>query len=139
MRNERNQTNVMRNLAILLFIASAALNACFIAGCSSLHDAVYGKPCKYASVPSANDSCKAELVHIAELMQIKTDGKTVADLESDIRYELERHVAIPSVYPEFEEMAKTLGSKQKEAMWEYQNFITDLQGKRVIVIAPDAE
>ena len=129
----------MRNLTILLFIASAALNACFIAGCRSLHDAVYGKPCKYAPVPRANDSCKAGFVHIAELMQIKTDGKTVSDLESDIRYKLERSVDIPSVYPEFEELAKALGSKQKEAMREYQRFITDLQGKRVIVIEQDAE
>ena len=41
----------MKTLAVILFIASAALNIGFLTGCQSLHDAVYGSPCEF--VPSA--------------------------------------------------------------------------------------
>lgn len=129
----------MKTIAILLFFASVALNVGFLTGCQSLHDAFYGNPCKYSQAPvqPVNDGGKAELVHIAELLEIKTSGKTTSDLASDIRYTLGRNVLVPSIYAEFEKLAKALSSKQQESMREYHNFISDLQGKKVVVIEPE--
>ncbi len=138
MRNEKSAT---RSLMMLLFIASVVLNVCFIAGCRSLHDAVYGKPCKYAPVPPVHDIDKAVLVGIAESLNIKTEGKNVSDLSSDIHYKLDRDTAVPIAFDAaaFDKMAKDLRVEEKDAMREYQRFITNLQGKRVIVIEQDAE
>ena len=130
----------MKTITIMLLVASVALNACFFAGCKSLHDAVYGNPCKYATpVPRADDDGKSELVRIASLLNIKTDGKSASDLSSDIRYKLDRSAVVPNVFDEaaFEKMAKDLNSSEEKAMREYQQFISDLQGKRVIVIEPE--
>jgi len=136
----------MKTIAILLFFASVALNVGFLTGCQSLHDAFYGKPCKYsqapvqpvqAPVPPVDDDGKAELVRIADLLKIKTSGKSTSDLASDIRYELERDRGVPDVpsaYAEFEKLAKALSSKQQETMRKYHEFISALQGKKVIVI-----
>ena len=129
----------MKTITIMLLVASVALNACFFAGCKSLHDAVYGNPCKYATpVPRADDDGKSELVRIASLLNIKTDGKSASDLSSDIRYKLDRSAVVPNVFDEaaFEKMAKDLNSSEEKAMREYQQFISDLQGNRVIVIEP---
>ena len=129
----------MKTITIMLLVASVALNACFFAGCKSLHDAVYGNPCKYATpVPRADDDGKSELVRIASLLNIKTDGKSASDLSSDIRYKLDRSAVVPNVFDEaaFEKMAKDLNSSEEKAMRDYQRFISDLQGKRVIVIEP---
>lgn len=126
----------MKVITILLLIASVALNVCFFAGCRSLHDAVYGNPCKYGSIPPATDSGKSELVKIAGLLNIKTSGKSASDLSSDIRYKLDRKVEVPATFDlaAFEKMVKDLRVEEKKAMSEYQQFISDLQGKRVIVI-----
>ena len=129
----------MKTLTMLLLLASVALNVCFFAGCRSLHDAIYGNPCKYGPVPSTNDNGKAELVRIAGLLDIKTSGKTVSDLSSDIRYKLDRKVEVPKTVDSeaFEKMAKKVNSEAETAMREYQRFISDLQGKRDIVIEPE--
>lgn len=128
----------MKTIAILLLLTSVALNVCFFAGCRSLHDAVYGNPCKYGVVPPATDGDKSELVRIAGMLGIKTSGKSASDLSSDIRYSLDHKVDVPTSFDSaaFEKMAKVLRVEEKKAMGEYQQFISDLQGKRVIVIEP---
>ena len=131
----------MKIIVILLLIASVALNVGFLTGCQSLHDVVYGNPCKYGQAPvqSVNDGGKAELVRIAGMLDIKTSGKTASDLSSDIRYKLDRSADVPTVFDDadFEKMAKDLNSSEEKAMRDYQRFISDLQGKRVIVIEPE--
>ena len=131
----------MKTIAILLFIASVALNVGFLTGCQSLHDAVYGNPCKDSQAPvqPVNDGGKAELVRIAGMLDIKTSGKTVSDLSSDIRYRLDRNSDVPTVFDDadFEKMANDLNPIEKKAMREYQRFISGLQGKKVIVIEPE--
>ncbi len=145
MKNEattvRNETSALRNLSILLFLASVALNVCFIVGCRSLHDTVYGNPCKFAPPPPVSENDKVELVRIAETLDIKTTGKTVSDLSSDIRYKLERSADVPNAFnaTAFERMSKDLRVEEKEAMRAYHRFISDLQGKRVIVIEPEGK
>ena len=121
-----------------MLLASVALNACFFAGCRSLHDVVYGAPCKFDTNSPAKDNGKDELVRIAGLLEIKTTGKSASDLSSDIRYKLERKVDVPATLDPaaFEKMAKDLNSSEEKAIREYQRFISDLQGKRVIVIDP---
>ena len=128
----------MKTIAILLLLTSVALNVCFFAGCRSLHDAVYGNPCKYGVVPPATDGDKSELVRIAGMLGIKTSGKSASDLSSDIRYSLDHKVDVPTSFDSaaFEKMAKDLNSSEEKAMRDYQRFISDLQGKRVIVIEP---
>ena len=109
----KDESSTMTSLAVLLLIASISLNLCFFAGCRSLHDVVYGNPCKFGpgTVQVTNDSSgKAELVGIARKLGIKTSGK---------------------------KMAKDLRVEEKKAMREYQDFISGLQGKRVIVIEPE--
>ena len=134
----------MKVITIPLLIASVALNVCFFAGCKSvrrfLHDAAYGNPCKYATaVPPVNDDGKSELVRIAGLLNIKTSGKSASDLSSDIRYKLDSSVEVPATFAPaaFEKMTKDLRVEEKEAMGKYHQFISDLQGKRVIVIKPE--
>ena len=130
----------LKTITIMLLVASVALNVCFFAGCKPLHDAVYGNTCKYATpVPRADDDGKSELVRIASLLNIKTNGKSASDLSSDIRYMIDRKVDVPEAFDTvaFEKMAKGLRVAEKKAMSEYQQFITDLQGKRVIVIEPE--
>ena len=126
----------MKILSIVLLLASAALNVCFFAGCKSLHDMVYGAPCEFGPAQPANDSGKEELVKIAGLLDIKTSGKTASDLSSDIRFKLERNVEVPAAFDAtaFEKMEKDLRVEEKTAMRAYQQFISDLQGKRVIVV-----
>ena len=105
-----------------------------------LHDTVFGDPCKFALPlqPSTQDG-KTELVRIAGLLDIKTSGKTVSDLSSDIRYKLDRSTDVPAVFDAaaFEKMAKDLNSDEASAMRKYQQFISSLQNKRVIVIEPE--
>lgn len=129
----------MKTIAILLLIASAALNVCFFAGCKSLHDAVYGNPCMYGAVPSATDGGKSELARIAGMLSITTSGKSASDLSSDIRYKLDRSIDVPNAYDvkAFDELKQRLNPKQEEKIQEYQRFISDLQGKRIIVIEPE--
>ena len=117
----------MKTITIMLLVASVALNACFFAGCKSLHDAVYGNPCKYATpVPRADDDGKSELVRIASLLNIKTDGKSASDLSSDIRYKLDRSAVVPNVFDEaaFEKMAK---------MFLFQFFLSLIQAVSLII------
>ena len=130
----------MKTLTVLLLLASIALNVCFFAGCKTLHDAVYGNPCKYGQpLTSTVYQQSAELIRIAGLLNVKTHGKSSSDLTSDICYKLDRSADVPTVYnsSSFETMAKALGTEQEKAMREYQRFISELQGKRVIVIEPE--
>lgn len=123
----------------ILFLVSATLNVCFLTGCQALHDAVYGNPCKYRPLQPAGDDGKSELVRIANLLDIKTEEKSATDLSFDIRYKLDRCVDVPKVFDKeaFQKMEKDLRSSEKDAMREYQSFISSLQGKRVIVIEPE--
>lgn len=135
----------------ILFLVSVTLNVCFLTGCQALHDAVYGNPCKYRPLQPAGDDGKyrplrpagddgkSELVRIANLLDIKTGEKSASDLSFDIRYKLDRCVDVPKVFDKeaFQKMEKDLRSSEKDAMREYQSFISSLQGKRVIVIEPE--
>ena len=125
----------MKTLAVILFIASAALNIGFLTGCQSLHDAVYGSPCEFVpSAPKQDET--ADLARIAGRLDIKTSGKTASDLVADICYKLDRSMDVPKAFDEsaFNEATKDLLSGEKEILRKYQQFISDLQGKRVIVI-----
>ena len=128
------------SFATLLLAASVAVNAGFFAGCKSLHDMAFGHPCKYSSVsPHKGDDGKERLERIAKLLNIKTSNKMAFDLESAIKDKLDRSIDVPNIYDanSFEKMAKDLNSNEEKAMREYQRFISDLQGKRVIVIEPE--
>ena len=129
------------SFATILLVCSAALNVGLLSGCAVFHDVIYGNPCKFSSAPTSvkvNDG-KQELERIAELLDIKASGKTTFDLASDIRYKLDRKADVPQVFDTtaFEKMAKDLGTAEEKAMREYQDFISGLQGKRVIVIEPE--
>jgi len=142
MRNRR--TNAIKKMAILLFIASIILNACFFAGCKTLHDAVYGNPCEYGEqvhAPTENGGEKQDLVRIAEKLGIKTVEMTASGLASDIFDKLDHGAVVPTALDvdKFEKMTKHLNPNEEEAMREYQRFITDLQGKSVIVIEKEPE
>ncbi len=130
----------MKIIAILLLIASVALNVGFLTGCQTLHDAFYGDPCKYSQSPvqPVNDGGKAELVRIAGMLDIKTSGKAASDLLTDICYKLEGSADVPTVFDDadFDKMEKDLNPIEKKAMRAYQDFISGLQGKKVIVIEP---
>ena len=133
---------VSKTLATLLIVASLTVNICFFAGCKTLHDSVFGSPCKFAEQtrePSGKADSKVELVHIASLLDIKTHGKSTSDLVSDICYKLDRSTDVPTVYNAslFEKMVKDVNPNEGKAMREYQRFISSLQGKRVIVIEPE--
>lgn len=138
----KDESSTMTSLAVLLLIASISLNLCFFAGCRSLHDVVYGNPCKFGpgTVQVTNDSSgKAELVGIARKLGIKTSGKTMSCLASDICEKFDNSIVVPNAFDAaaFEKMAKDLRVEEKKAMREYQDFISGLQGKRVIVIEPE--
>lgn len=126
----------------ILFLASVALNVCFLAGCQSLHDAVYGNPCKYGAKPPVGDGGKSKLEPIASMMGIKTLGKSASELSLEICSKLDRCTFdVPQVFEEtaFKVMEEDLRPSEKAAMRGYQAFISDLrrQGKRVIVIEPE--
>lgn len=124
----------LKVITVLLIIASIALNACLFAGCKSLHNYVYGKPCKF--IDKSELVNKSELVEIARLLGIETSGKSASDLSSDIRIKLDDKVEAPIAFDSaaFEKMAKDLRVEEKKSMIEYHQFISDLQDKRVIVI-----
>ena len=129
---------LMKTLVTLLVLVSAALNVFIFAGCRTLHDVVYGNPCKYSPAPvqPVNDGGKNELVRIAELLDIETSGKSVSTLSSDIYNTLDRSTEVPIAFDAaaFEKMAKDLNSAEEKSMREYQRFISELQGKKVFVI-----
>lgn len=131
----------MKGFLSLLLILSIALNIGFVTGCATLHDAVYGTPCKYSTRPPipSGDGGKAQLARIAQLLDIRTSGKSASDLVSDICYKLDRTEAVPDALDKsaFDKLSVRLLSGEKPALEEYQRFISDLQGKRVIVIAPE--
>lgn len=147
----------MKGILPFLFIVSIGLNVFFLTGCTStklgrwVHKTCYGDPCllsqnayPYQSTPpssklptqSSGDYGKVELERIARLLGIRTNGKTSSDLAADIRYVLDRKADVPSQFNSaaFEKMAKDLNTEEEKAMRDYQQFISDLQGKRVIVI-----
>ena len=149
----------MKGFLSLLLILSIALNIGFLTGCALIHDKLYGNSCnlkmvEFESIKEELDQAKrdlseirsrqggygkAQLERIAQLLDIPTRGKSASDLEGDIRDKLDQTTAIPSLFdPDaFEKMARDLNPKEEPAMREYQRFITDLQGKRVIVIEPE--
>ena len=129
----------LNKLSLLLLVASAALNVGFLTGCQTLHDVVYGNPCKYATPghkESANTSGKEELIRIARLLDVNTSGMTVPDLSAKIRDKLDRNADVPQPFGDsaFNDVTKDLLSGEKEMLGRYQEFISGLQGKRVIVI-----
>ena len=125
----------MKVLAVILFIASVALNVGFLTGCQSLHDAVYGSPCKFVPAAPKQDGA-TDLARIAGLLDIKTSGKAATDLVADICYKLDRNMDVPKAFDDsaFNDATKDLLSGEKEVLRKYQQFISELQGKRVIVI-----
>ena len=127
----------MKVLTILLLIASVALNVCFISGCKAFHDQVYGDPCRYAPEVSNVDASKAELERVAKRLDIEPK-QLPSELSSTIIDKFNRsNVEVPFAYDGFEELANALGPEQEEAMRRYHQFITELQGKCVIVLEPE--
>ena len=131
----------MKGFLSLLLILSITLNVGFLTGCSTIHDAVYGNPCKYSSHPptSVGDGGKAQLIRIAQLLDIPTNGKSASDLVSDICYKLDRSKEVPDALSQaaFDKISAGLLPGEKPVLEEYQRFVSDLQGKRVIVIEPE--
>ena len=129
----------MNKLLIVLLLASIALNVGFLTGCKSLHDTIYGEPCRFAGSERANPAQadgKAELAKIAGLLDINTSKKTASDLAADICYKLNRTADLPQALDDsaFNKMVEAVSTNDEKAMREYQRFISSLQGKRVIVI-----
>ena len=151
----------MKGFLSFLFIASIGLNAMFLSGCTSTqfgrwcHKVGYGDPCRlaqgqcsgstqttYHSNPSApsGDDGKAQLARIATLLDIPTSGKSASDLVSDILYKLDRPTTpVPTALdqPSYDKLSERLLKAEKPVLLDYQRFISDLQGKRVIVIEPE--
>jgi hypothetical protein len=130
----------MKALLYLLTILSLALNVALLTGCASLRDSLCGLlHCNQLSSSPVKDDGREKLAAIASLVGIETEGKSAADLESDLRIVLDRTEVVPAPYDEeaFEAMAKDLNTAEEEAMREYHDFVLRLQGKRVIAIAPD--
>lgn len=150
----------MKGFLSLLFIASLGLNVMFLTGCTSTqfgrwcHKVGYGDPCRLAqsqssgavqttyhpnpSASSGNEG-KAQLARIATLLDIPTSGKSASDLESDILYKLDRQTPVPTALDQtaYDNLYKRLLTAEKPVLQDYQQFIFDLQGKRVIVIEPE--
>lgn len=129
----------MKALLYLLTILSLALNVAFLTGCASLRDNLCEwLHCNQSSSAPARDGGREKLAAIATLIGIKTEGKSAADLESDLRIALGRTESVPMPFEEeaFENMAKDLNTEEEEAMREYHDFILRLQGKRVIAFSP---
>ena len=137
----------MKAFLSFLLVLSVAVNVGFLSGCAEFHDAVYGNPCEYATGkvpephpgPVANDGGKAELARIAEILGIRTEGKSASTLASDIRYVLDSHTEPPAVLSD-----DTLAEAKKRLPPEYwrkietlQRDVSDLQGKRMIVYKPE--
>ena len=131
----------MKGFLSLLLILSIALNIGFLTGCATFHDAVYGNPCKYSShnPPMSGNDGKAQLTRIATLLGIPTSGKSASDLASDILYELDRQTPVPEALDpvSYDKLSERLLTAEKPVLLEYQRFISDLQGKQVIVIEPE--
>ena len=136
----------MKALLTLMFIASLGLNVMFLTGCTSTrlgrwtHKKCYGDPCRLSPVSvSSGDSGKAELERIASLLRIKTSGKSASDIAGDIRYVLDRSAHVPASLSDTElaRVKNQLSSVQGGTVEEINKFVDSLQGKRVIVIAPE--
>ena len=137
----------MKALLSFLLVLSVAVNAGFVTGCAAFHDAVYGKPCKYATGkapepqpgPVANDGGKAELVRIAGILGIRTGGKSASTLASDIRFTVDQCAEPPSILSE--NTLKEAKNRLPPACWseieKLQRDVSDLQGKRMIVYKPE--
>ena len=123
----------MKALLTLIVILSIAVNIGFLTGCATFHDAIYGTPCKFS------DGGKAELVRIANCLGIKTSGKEASDISGDIRYVLDRSAHVPASLSDTElaKVKNQLSSVQGGTVEEINKFVDSLQGKRVIVIAPE--
>ena len=132
----------MKSILPFLLVASVALNVAFLTGCVSLHNAVFGNPCRISQGPAtrpSSDNGRLELERIARLLSIRTNGKSTSDIAADIRYVLDRNADVPAQFDSsaFEKMAKDLNTDEEKAMREYQRFISNLQGKRVIAFEPE--
>ena len=93
-------------------------------------------PLERESIPAGDDG-RARLATIAEELAIPTDGKTVHDLENDIRFALHREARVPEACDDevFGEMLEGLTPEEAGQLREYQTFISQLQGTHVIVVA----
>ncbi len=131
-------------LAVLLLLSLAA-NVGFLVGCETLHDATYGKPCRYSAQPQTGnqqmDEVKACLDKIAGILDIRVEGKTASALAGDIKNRID-HIAydIPEVMDDaaVEKLSVGLIGDEKTFVKEYQRFISELRGKgkKVIVVEP---
>ena len=131
-------------LAVLLLLSLAA-NVGFLVGCETLHDATYGKPCRYSAQSQAGnqqmDEVKACLDKIAGSLDIRVEGKTASALAGDIKNRLD-HIAydIPEVMDDaaVEKLSVRLIGDEKTFVKEYQRFISELRGKgrKVVVVEP---
>lgn len=140
----------MKTTQWILFIASIALNAFFLTGCTStragrwVQEQCYGKPCQLsqerASMPS-RDHERETLVRIARLIGIPTSGKSTSDLANDICFKLDpdRFKTPPAALDQesFERLSVRLLSGEKPVLEDYQRFISDLAGKRILVMNPE--
>lgn len=121
----------MKTFLTILLLASLALNAAFLTGCFTRGT--------FLGNGDPGDDGRGRLVRIADTLEIPTDGKSVFDLESDIRHALESDVAVPVAFDEstFEAIAKASTAQEEEILRAYQQFILGLQGKRVIAVGGD--
>ncbi len=135
----------MKAFLSFLLLASIAVNVGFLTGCASFHDLCYGSnPCKHCSAihvsPYQLDAeKKKELVKIADLLGIETTRKEASDLSSDICYVLDRKENVPGgLSPsEMSEIQDLLSTSHARKIADLNQFVEELQGKRVIVIEPE--
>lgn len=141
----------MKRFLSFLLLLSIALSVGFLTGCRTIRKCVHNYILLYGSAPcefcSANhvsqtqskDADKVQLTRIATLLDIPTSGKSASDLESDILYKLDRRTPVPTALDQtaYDNLSKRLLTAEKPVLRDYQQFIFDLQGKRVIVIEPE--
>ena len=134
----------MKTILTLIFVASIGLNIAVLTGCQTIHDNIYGKPCRYAPKTTTQtirtgDDGREALAVIASELGLPIGERDAETLKIDILHVLMKRKTVPRLFDDdsFEDLSKDLPPSKTDwvnFMREYQRFIRDLQSKRIIVI-----
>ena len=135
----------VRTLFAVLFIASVALNAAFMTGCSYVRQLLPCQEGKSVAVTSAKNDRQVydatdDLRKIAEKLGVRAQEDSAASIASAIQTRLyvdANAKGMPSetlTNDEMENISHRLPEKQAEKVAEYHKFIKSLEGKRFIIV-----